>query len=172
VIRSGLNYLPSVLYRCKADGVVARIDALQIEYSPWCLDHEADGVIDAARELGVTIIAYSPLGRGVLTGKFRDASLFQGPNDNRGTIPKYGAEMLPGNLRLVDELEAIAKTKGCTVGQLCIAWVAAMGAIPIPGTKRVDRLEENWASRDVELTKDDLDKIRGIITASAPQGAR
>jgi aryl-alcohol dehydrogenase-like predicted oxidoreductase len=152
--------------------IVAHIDALQIEYSPWCLDHESDGVIDAARELGVTIIAYSPLGRGVLTGKFRDASLFQGPNDNRGTIPKYGAEMLPANLRLVDELEAIAKTKGCSVGQLCIAWVAAMGAIPIPGTKRVDRLEENWASREVELTKEDLDKIRGIITASAPQGAR
>lgn len=151
---------------------VAHIDALQIEYSPWCTDHERNGVLDTARELGITIIAYSPLGRGVLTGKFRDASLFQGPNDNRGSIPKYSAENLPANLRLVDELEKIADRKGCTVGQLSIAWVAAQGAIPIPGTKQASRLIENWNSRDVTLSEEDLVAMRKIIDGAAPSGAR
>jgi aryl-alcohol dehydrogenase-like predicted oxidoreductase len=155
-----------------ADPVVAHIDALQIEYSPWFADHKRDGVIDAARELGVTIIAYSPLGRGVLTGKYRDAALFQQANDNRGTIPKYNAENLPKNLRLVDEITKIADRKGCSPGQLSIAWVMAMGAIPIPGTTKADRLAENWRARDVVLEEEDMKAIREIIITAAPTGDR
>lgn len=152
--------------------IVAHIDAVQIEYSPWCTDHERDGLIDTARELDVTIIAYSPLGRGVLTGAYRDASLFQQANDNRGTIPKYSAENLPANLRLVDEMTKIAQKKGCTPGQLSIAWVIAQGAIPIPGTTKSDRLVENWEAGNVELTEDELESIRTIITEAAPKGDR
>ncbi|KZP18340.1 Aldo/keto reductase [Athelia psychrophila] len=151
---------------------IAHIDALQIEYSLWFTDHERNGLLDAARELGVAIIAYSPLGRGVLTGQYRDVAAFSAPGDNRAMIPKYSAEFLPGNLRLVDEIEKLATKKGCTPGQLSIAWVAAQGAIPIPGTKTSSRLEENWGSREVGFTEAELEEIRVIITEAAPKGAR
>jgi len=150
---------------------VSHIDCVQIEYSPWCLDHEHDGVIDTCRELGVTIVAYSPLGRGVLTGQYRDVSAFTGSNDNRGTIPKY-TEYLQKNLELVDALELIAQRKGCTVGQLCIAWVAAQGAIPIPGTKQIGRLEENWGANAVQLSDEEQEAIRTVSNANKPIGAR
>ncbi|KZP18821.1 Aldo/keto reductase [Athelia psychrophila] len=152
--------------------VVAHIDAVPIEYSLWFTDHERNGLLDTARELGAAIIAYSPLGRGVLAGQYRDVAACSAPGDNRATIPKYSAEFLPGNLRLVDEIEKLATKKGCTPGQLSIAWVAAQGAMPIPGTKTSLRLEENRGSREVGFTEAELGVIRVIITEAAPKGAR
>jgi aryl-alcohol dehydrogenase-like predicted oxidoreductase len=149
---------------------VAHIDALQIEYSPWFTDHERNDLIAAARDNGVTIIAYSPLGKGMLTGKYKDASQFAG--DIRGSAPRFSAENLPKNLRLVEEFEKLAKTKGCTPGQLSIAWVAAQGAIPIPGTKSVSRLEENFGAGNVELSEAELKAIREIIVSAEPVGNR
>jgi aryl-alcohol dehydrogenase-like predicted oxidoreductase len=106
-----------------------------------------------------------------LTGHYRKVSAFTGANDNRGTIPKY-AEFLDQNLRLIDALKQIAEQKGCTVGQVCIAWVAAQGAIPIPGTKQIGRLEENWAANVVHLSDEEQRNIRMISLANKPVGAR
>lgn len=152
------------------DSPVAHIDALQIEYSAFFLDHESDGLIDAARELGVTIVAYSPLGKGMLTGQYRDPSKFAG--DIRGTIPRYAQENFDANMKLVDEFERLAAEKGCKPGQLAIAWVAAQGAIPIPGTKNKGRFEENWAANKVSLTKDELKSIRKVLDNVKVVGAR
>ncbi|ORX37922.1 NADP-dependent oxidoreductase domain-containing protein [Kockovaella imperatae] len=149
---------------------VAHIDAIQIEYSPWFIDHERDGLIDAARELGVSIVAYSPLGKGLLTGKHRDASAFS--KDIRGTAPRYTGENFDKNLALVDEFERLAKSKGCTPGQLSLAWVAAQGAIPIPGTKNADRVKENWGANKVTLTEGELKEIRKVIQENEPVGDR
>jgi aryl-alcohol dehydrogenase-like predicted oxidoreductase len=106
----------------------------------------------------------------MLTGKFKDASQFAG--DIRGSAPRFSAENLPKNLRLVEEFERLAKEKGCTPGQLSIAWVAAQGAIPIPGTKNIARLEENWGAHRVDLSELELKEIRDIITKAEPVGNR
>ncbi|KZP18342.1 Aldo/keto reductase [Athelia psychrophila] len=129
---------------------IAHIDTLPIEYSLWFTDHERNGLLDTARELGVAIIARQP----------RDDSQAQ--------------RRVPGNLRPVDEIEKLATKKGpgCTPGQLSIAWVVAQGAIPIPETKASSRLEENWGSREVAFTEAELKEIRVIITEAAPKGAR
>ena len=148
---------------------VAHIDALQIEYSPWFVDHERDELIDVARENGVTIVAYSPLGKGVLTGKFKDASQFA--NDIRSQAPRF-AENFKDNLKIVEEFERLASKKGCTPGQLSIAWVAAQGAVPIPGTKNAGRLEENWGATNVSLSEDELKEIRKAIEEAEPKGNR
>jgi len=150
---------------------IAKIDAIQIEYSPWFTDHEQNGLIDTAREFGVTIIAYSPLGKGILTGKFQSTSDF-GEGDIRRTIPSFGEEHLSSNMRLVEEFKKIADKKGCTSGQLAIAWVIAQGAIPIPGTKSADRLTENFGATNVELSEAELKEIRILVEDAKPKGAR
>ncbi|OCF32142.1 aldo-keto reductase [Kwoniella heveanensis BCC8398] len=150
---------------------IAKIDALQIEYSPWFTDHEENGLIDAAKELGVTIIAYSPLGKGILSGKYRDPDDFP-EGDIRRTIPRFNRENMPKNLRIVDEFEKLAQKKGTTSGQLALAWVIAQGAIPIPGTKSSERLEENWAAGEVALDDAELKELRALIEDAKPTGAR
>lgn len=119
----------------------------------------------------MAVIAYSPLGKGMLTGAFRDPAAYK--NDIRGSAPRFN-EHLQQNLRLVDEFERLAAKKGggCTAGQLSIAWVMRMGAIPIPGTKSVARLEENWAAGKVELTDEEMDEIRKVIDAVGVKGDR
>jgi aryl-alcohol dehydrogenase-like predicted oxidoreductase len=149
--------------------LVAHIDALQIEYSPWFVEHERNDLIAAAKDNNVTIVAYSPLGKGMLTGKFKDPALFA--NDIRGQAPRF-TDNFQHNLRLVEEFEKLAKVKGCTPGQLAIAWVAAQGAIPIPGTKSIERLEENWGATNVSLSEAELKEIRTIITDAEPKGER
>lgn len=151
--------------------MVAHIDALQIEYSPWFTDHEQNGLIDTARELGVTIIAYSPLGKGILTGKFTSADQFP-EGDIRRTIPRFSDELLGKNLRIVEEFKKLAAKKGCSPGQLALAWVIAQGAIPIPGTKSEVRLEENWGAGEVDLDEEELREIRKLVEEAKPQGAR
>lgn len=148
---------------------VAHIDAVQIEYSPFCLQPELNGMLDACRELGVAVVAFSPLGAGFLTGKFTDPEQFKG--DLRGSSPRFQGEAFKENLKLLKTFEGIAADKGCTSSQLALAWVANQGAIPIPGTKSVSRLEENWGAHGVDLTDEDMRRIRECIKVGV-QGER
>ncbi len=143
------------------------ISALQSEYSLWTRDPE-DGVLATCRELGIGFVAYSPIGRGFLSGeikRFEDLAA----DDYRRFQPRFQGENFAKNLDLVARVQAIAKEKGCTASQLALAWVTAQGddVVPIPGTKRRKYLEENWAANEVRLTAAD----RARIDAVAPRGA-
>jgi aryl-alcohol dehydrogenase-like predicted oxidoreductase len=135
------------------------ITAVQSEYSLWSRDIEAE-VLPTLRELGIGLVAYSPIGRGFLAGRFTDpAELDEG--DFRRSNPRFTGENLERNQRLAAKVREIAEEKGVTSGQLALAWVLAQGddVVPIPGTKRVSYLEENWAAREVALTGEDLERI-------------
>jgi len=142
------------------------ITALQSEYSLWSRDIE-DDIIPTLRELGIGLVAYSPLGRGFLTGRFTSPDDFA-PDDFRRGSPRFQGENFAKNLELVKHVEQLAEAKGCTASQLALAWVMARGAdiVPIPGTKRRKYLDENVGATEVTLTPDDLAKIEEI----APQG--
>jgi aryl-alcohol dehydrogenase-like predicted oxidoreductase len=155
---------PATLRRaCKVHPVAA----LQTEYSLWSRDPE-DGVLAACRELGIGFVAYSPLGRGFLTGRFRRFEDLT-PDDYRRNSPRFQGENFQKNLDLVTHIERLAKAKGCTASQLALAWVLAQGpdVVPLFGTKRRSYLTENLAAVDVKLTAEDLRQIDAI----APQGA-
>jgi len=152
---------------------VEHVDAVQIEYSPWTLDIETNGFLEAARELGVAIVAYSPLGRGFLTGRYKTIEDLD-KDDWRRTNPRFQGDNFQKNLNIVREIEKQAKEKGCSAAQLCLAWVMAQGddIIPIPGTTSIKNLESNLASLSIKLTKDDLHKIREIINTIPIEGER
>jgi len=143
------------------------IVALQSEYSLWTRDPE-DGVLATCRELGVALVAYSPLGRGFLTGQIRRFEDLDA-DDYRRFSPRFQGENFQRNLDLVGRIEEIARAKGCTPSQLALAWVLAQGEeiVPIPGTKRRHYLEENVAALAVEITAAD----RAHIDEVAPKGA-
>jgi len=149
------------------------IAAVQIEYSPWTLDIEHNGLLATARELGVSIIAYSPLGRGMLTGKYRSPADFA-ENDFRRFNPRFSAENFPINLVLVDQFQSLAQKKGCTPGQLCLAWVLKQGEefFVIPGTKRIKYLEENVGAAGVLITEEENKEIREVISKAEIRGMR
>ncbi|CAG8446413.1 8384_t:CDS:2 [Funneliformis caledonium] len=140
------------------------IAALQVEYSPWALDIEKNGIMEACRELGVTIVAYSPLGRGFLTGKFKSVDDFE-QDDLRRTFPRFMGDNFQKNLEIVKKFQAFASKKGVTASQLCLAWVLAQGEniVVIPGTKKVKYLEENVDAAKVQLSSEELSEIRQII---------
>jgi aryl-alcohol dehydrogenase-like predicted oxidoreductase len=142
------------------------ISALQTEYSLWTRDPE-DEILATTRELGIAFVAYSPLGRGFLTGQIKRFEDFA-PEDYRRNSPRFQGENFQKNLDLVARVEAIAKEKKCTPGQLALAWLLAQGEdiVPIPGTKRRKYLEENAGALSVSLTKDELRRI----DEAAPQG--
>jgi aryl-alcohol dehydrogenase-like predicted oxidoreductase len=148
------------------------IAALQSEWSLWTRDLE-DEVLGVARANGIGIVPFSPLGRGFLTGAITSPDDF-GDDDFRRNNPRFQGENFQRNLRLVDEVKALAADKGCTSGQLALAWVMAQGddVVPIPGTKRVAYLEENAGACDVELTRDDLDRLAAIAPRGAAAGER
>ncbi|EJC99317.1 Aldo/keto reductase [Fomitiporia mediterranea MF3/22] len=152
---------------------ITKIDALQIEYSPWTTDIERNGILQAARELGIPIVAYSPLGRGFLTGRYKSTADFES-NDRRLAHPRFSQENFNQNIKIVELLNAIATKKGITPAQLALAWVAAQGndIIPIPGTKSIARLEENWKSRDVKFTEQELKELRQVIDGLEVSGQR
>jgi aryl-alcohol dehydrogenase-like predicted oxidoreductase len=135
------------------------ITALQTEYSVFARDPEAE-LIPLCRELGIGFVAYSPLGRGFLSGRFTNPEELA-ENDFRRTQPRFQGENLDANARIVAKLEEIAEEKEITTAQLALAWVLAQGddIVPIPGTKRRKYLEENAAAADVELTDEDLERI-------------
>eukprot|EP01114_Cavostelium_apophysatum_P009817 TRINITY_DN230_c0_g1_i1.p1 TRINITY_DN230_c0_g1~~TRINITY_DN230_c0_g1_i1.p1 ORF type:complete len:346 (+),score=74.31 TRINITY_DN230_c0_g1_i1:56-1039(+) len=149
------------------------IAAVQIEYSPWTTDHETNGVFAACRELGIAIVAYSPLGRGFLAGKFKKPEDLDA-DDWRRTNPRFQGENFQKNLQIVEQIEKVAKKKGCTAAQLCLAWVLAQGddIIPIPGTTSIKNLDSNIASLKVKLDKEDLAEIRKIIDSVPVVGTR
>jgi len=142
------------------------ITAVQSEYSLWSREPE-DGMLQACRELGIAFVAYSPLGRGFLTGQFRKFEDLA-PDDYRRFSPRFQGENFQKNLDLVKKLEELAAAKECKASQLALAWVLAQGdfIFPIPGTKRVAYLEENAGALDVKLTAEDL----AVIDAIAPKG--
>jgi aryl-alcohol dehydrogenase-like predicted oxidoreductase len=144
------------------------ISALQSEYSLWSRDHEDDGVLTTVRELGIGFVAYSPLGRGFLTGQIRRPSDLA-PDDWRHTSPRFQGENFQKNLDLVTKIEELAEKKKVKASQLALAWVLAQGEdiVPIPGTKRRSYLEENVAAVEIKLTEDELEALDAI----APQGA-
>ena len=148
------------------------ITALQNEYSLWTRDYE-DEVIPTCRELGIGFVAFSPLGRGFLTGRFHSPDDFP-PDDYRRSSPRFMGENFQKNLDLVARVEQIAKRKKCTPSQLALAWVLAQGddIVPIPGTKQRRYLEENVHALDVELTAADLEEINEVAPQGVAAGAR
>jgi len=160
---------PETLRRACA---VHPIAALQSEYSLWTRDPEA-GELAACRELGVGFVPYSPLGRGFLTGAIRSPDDFEDGESRKGH-PRFVGENFQRNLRLVEEVRAIAADKGVTPAQLALAWVLAQGEdlVPIPGTKRVRTLEENIGALDVTLDEADLARIAAVFPPGAAEGDR
>ena len=148
------------------------ITALQTEWSLWSRDIEGE-IVATARELGIGIVPYSPLGRGFLTGQITSPDDFDA-DDFRRFSPRFSGENFDRNLALVDEVRRLAADRGCTPGQLALAWVLAKGedVVPIPGTKRRSYLEENLGAVDVKLTEDDLAVIERAFPAGAAAGAR
>jgi len=161
---------PETLERACA---VHPITALQSEYSLWTRDPETGGVLDACRRLGVGFVPYSPLGRGFLTGAIRSPDDFA-PDDFRRNNPRFQGENFARNLKLVDEIQAMAGKKGVTSSQLALAWVLSRGddVVPIPGTRRRSRLEENVGALDVRLTPDELARIDAAFPPDAAAGTR
>ncbi len=160
---------PDTLRRAVA---VHPIAALQSEWSLWSRDIEAE-VVPTARELGIGIVAYSPLGRGFLTGRITSPD-DMGEGDFRGNLPRLRGDNLAANLGLVDTVRALAAEKGCTPGQVALAWALSRGddVVPIPGTKRRTFLEENVAAADVVLSADDLEALEAVFAPDAASGDR
>jgi len=148
------------------------ITALQSEFSLWTRDMEED-ILPVLRELGISLVAYSPLGRGFLTGQIKSFDDFE-PDDYRRHSPRFQGENFEKNLQLVARIEDMARTRGCTPAQLALAWVLAQGEdiVPIPGTKKVARLEENIGALDVNFSPDDLAQIEDIAPHGVAAGTR
>ena len=148
------------------------ITALQSEYS-LLYRTEAEETLPTLRELGISFVAYSPLGRSLLTGSVHSATDLPG-DDRRRIFPRFQDENLKTNLELVGRIEAIAREKRCTPGQLALAWLLAQGedVVPIPGTKRRSRLEENLGAVDVKLDGRDVERISAAVPAGATAGLR
>lgn len=148
------------------------ITALQTEYSLWSRDPE-DDLLDLCDELGIAFVAYSPLGRGFLTGAIRSVDDLA-PDDWRRDNPRFQGENFQKNLDLVDAVEQMARDKGCTAAQLALAWILSRGehVVPIPGTRDTGRLEENAAAVEVELTGAELDGLDRIAPGGAVAGTR
>jgi aryl-alcohol dehydrogenase-like predicted oxidoreductase len=160
---------PDTIRRAHA---VHPISALQTEYSLWSRDPEAE-ILPTVRELGIGFVAYSPLGRGFLTGGIRSVESLD-ERDFRRRGPRFQGENLEHNLELVEQVEAIAQEKGVKASQIALAWVLARGddIVPIPGTKRRSYLEENAAAAEIELTPDELERLEQAFPAGAAAGDR
>ncbi|KAG8755311.1 hypothetical protein FRC14_004153 [Serendipita sp. 396] len=152
---------------------VTPISAVQIEFSPWTPDIRDNGILDTCRELGIAIVAYSPLGRGFLTGAYKTPEDFE-EGDFRRSNPRFQGEAFKENLKLVDALKELADKKGVTPGQLTLAWVLAQGDdfFAIPGTKKTKYLKENVGSRDVTLSAEDCKAIDEIVNRIKVIGER
>ncbi len=160
---------PATIRRAAA---VHPIAALQTEYSLWSRDVEAE-VLPTCRALGIGFVAYSPLGRGFLTGQFRSPDDFA-PDDYRRNSPRFQGENFTKNLALVDEVRKLAEAKGCTASQLALAWVLSRGddVVPIPGTKRAKYLDENLGAATVTLSAAELAAIEAVFPTGGVAGER
>ena len=148
------------------------VTALQTEYSLWSRDPE-DGLLDVCRELGIGFVAYSPLGRGFLTGRYQRLDDLAA-DDWRRNNPRFQGENFQKNLDIVARVTRVAERKHCTPAQLALAWLLAQGhdIVPIPGSKRRERLEENAAAADIQLTPDDRREIDALLPAGIAAGTR
>lgn len=164
---------PATLRRANT---VHQITALQSEYSLWTRDPE-DGVFAACRELGIGFVPYSPLGRGFLTGAMNSTEDLA-EDDARRSIPRFEDANVSRNLFIVQAVQKMAEDKGCKPAQIALAWVIAQGQahdvpiVPIPGTKRVQYLEENVSALSVELTPDDIEELNRLVPPGAAAGER
>ncbi len=149
------------------------ITALQSEWSLFTRDLE-DDVVPTVRELGIGLVPYSPLGRGILTGAVSADTLEAGDSRATGRFPRFEGDALDANLQLVAKVRELAEAKGCTPGQLALAWVLAQGddVVPIPGTKRIPYLEENVGAADVTLSDADLKALEDAVPRDAVVGDR
>ncbi len=147
------------------------LTAVQTEYSLFEREPEANGVIEVLKELGIGFIAYSPLGRGFITGELKSPDDFA-ENDFRRGIPRFQGENFYKNLDLLKQIQTLAAKKGISAGQLALAWVIAQGAVPIPGTKRVSRIEENAAASNVVFTAEEKASLESIIPVGITAGNR
>ena len=160
---------PSTLRRAHA---VHPITAVQSEYSLWTRNPEAR-ILPLCRELGISFVPYCPLGRGFLTGQLRDTAQL-GQQDLRRTMPRFQGDNFMANLKLLEGLSRVAKTTGCTMAQLALAWVLAQGEdiVPIPGTKRVKYMQENARAVDIALSAANLKQLDDLINPATVTGAR
>jgi len=160
---------PATIRRAHA---VHPVTAVQTEYSLWSRDVESE-IIPQCRELGIGFVAYSPLGRGFLSGKITKTEELD-PDDIRTTTPRFQGENFQKNLELVQKIKAIADEKGCTPAQLALAWLLNQGndIVPIPGTKRISYLQENIAALEIRLTENDLLHIEQVMPHGAAHGTR
>jgi aryl-alcohol dehydrogenase-like predicted oxidoreductase len=151
---------------------VQPVTALQSEYSLFWREPE-EAILPALEELGIGFVPFSPLGRGFLTGQVTAESQF-GEGDIRASLPRFEQEALQANLALVDLIKGVAERNGATVGQVALAWLLAQQPwiVPIPGTRRVERLEENLAATELELTSEDLDELDAASASVQVKGAR
>lgn len=148
------------------------VAAVQTEYSLWTRDVEAQ-VLPTCRELGIGLVAYSPLGRGFLTGRFQQDAAWQ-EGDFRATLPRFQAQNLPGNRSLVDAIAALAQRKNCSTAQVALAWLLAQGSdvVPIPGTTRIAHLQDNLGALALQLTPEDLQELSAAVARTPVLGAR
>lgn len=150
--------------------------AVQFEYSPFVLDLEKESgthLLQTCRELGVSVVCYAPLGRGMLSEAFTSQGLTSGPEDpHAARFPQFREENLSVNAKVVSKFKAFADTKGCKTSQLALAWILKQGEemIPIPGTKRIKYLEENWGGLRVHLTDQDETEIRKFVETTELAG--
>lgn len=155
---------------------IAHVDAVQIEYAPFTQDVEGPAgtnLLATCRELGVAVFAYSPLGRGLLTGTL-SKEIITGKGDLRTMLPRFAGDNFEVNLRVLEKFTAVANKKGCTPAQLALAWLLKQGQdiIPIPGTKKIKYLEENWDSLKIELTDEEEKEVRQAIESADMTGSR
>ncbi|KAI8965286.1 Aldo/keto reductase [Daldinia sp. FL1419] len=151
------------------------ISAVQVEYSPFTTDIEdpQTNLLATCRELGVAVVAYSPLSRGLLSGQIKSPADFEA-EDVRRHYPRFSEDAFPKNMAVVEELKAVAAIKGCTAAQLALAWLLAQGddIFPIPGTTKVASLKDNCAAAAISLTEDETARIRSLVEAASCRGAR
>ncbi|KAJ2557325.1 hypothetical protein EV175_001412 [Coemansia sp. RSA 1933] len=166
------------LSECTADDLrraykVHPIAAVEVEYNAWSLDIETDGLLDACRELGVTVIAYSPLGRGFLTGNIRSLDVLD-KDDIRHHFDRFQPGHMDANLKLVDAFGVLAKKHNATPGQLALAWLLEQeqNLVAIPGTKKIKYLEENFGAGQIRLSETELKELRSIVDSANIQGHR
>ena len=152
---------------------VQAVKAVQSEYSLWTRDPERNGVLDICEELGIGFVAFTPLGAGFLTGKIDTTTKFD-PTDFRNISPRFDADARAANMALVELLKRVAAQKNATPAQIAIAWLLAQKPwiVPIPGTTKLHRLEENLGAADLTLTADDLREIEDAAAKIVVQGAR
>jgi len=165
------------LSECSANTIrrafkVHPVATVEIEYSLWANEAATNGVLDTAKELGIAIIAYSPLGRGFLTGQWKKPE--DVPPQLRERYPRFAPENFQHNLQFVHVVEEIAKKKGCTPAQIAIKWVEMAGdhVIPIPGATKFSRVEENMGASNVEFTKEELKELNSYAEKADVKGER